>query len=226
MPNAAGSYDVSTGKLPIRRLAGIPMMAALAVAGIGAEVVLAPRPAVAQFVGAGYKFLDAVRKKDGEEVEKVLGATPGMVNTRDVTSGETALHIVTQRRDVTWLAFLLAKGANPNARSDKGMSPLGIAVSLDWADGVETLLSRGARPNDPSGATGETPLIAAVHQRSIELVRLLVSAGADPLRADNSGRNARDYAELQGKDSPVWEAIDTAAKAAAARRKQTYGPSF
>lgn len=207
------------------------MRLAAALRGVGAGLTLAgglalvAAPAAAQFMSAGFKFLEAVKKKDGEEVEKVLGATPNLVNTRDVTTGETALHFVTQRRDLTWLNFLLYKGANPNARTDKGVTPLAIAVSLDWVEGAGLLLGNGARPNDPD-SNGETPLIAAVHQRDVELVKLLISKGADPLRADNSGRNARDYAELMGKSSAVWEAIDTAAKAAAAKRKQSYGPSF
>ncbi|HET9629366.1 MAG TPA: ankyrin repeat domain-containing protein [Novosphingobium sp.] len=209
----------------IGKLLDMGMAGALAGVTVAASLILPAQPAAAQFMGAGYKFLDAVKKKDGEAVEKALGSSPTIINTRDVTTGESALHIVAQRRDLLWLNFLLSKGANPNVRTDKGVSPLGVAVSLDWADGVELLLNRGARPNDPD-ATGETPLIAAVHQRDLEVVRLLIKGGADPLRADNSGRNARDYAELQGKDSTIWAAVDAAAKAAAARRKQSYGPSF
>ena len=202
------------------------MRLARALAGVTVAALVVPAaPAAAQFMGAGFKFLEAVRKKDGEEVEKALGATPGLINTKDVTTGDTPLHIVTQRRDLTWLNFLLFKGANANARNDKGVSPLAVAVSLGWADGAQLLLGSGARPNDPDG-TGETPLIAAVHQRNVELVRLLVKSGADPLRADNSGRSARDYAELMGKDSSIWAELDTAAKASAAKRKQSYGPSF
>lgn len=208
------------GNLRGMRLAGI--LAGMAVVG---AVALPAAPAAAQFMGAGFKFLEAVKKADGEEVEKTLGSTPTLINTRDVTTGETALHIVTARRDLTWLNFLLYKGANPNLRTDKGVSPLALAVSLGWTDGAELLLTKGARPNDPD-ATGETPLISAVHLRSVEMVKLLIKGGADPLRADNSGRNARDYAELMGKDSAVYEAIDSAAKAAAAKRKQSYGPSF
>ena len=204
---------------------GMRLARALAGAAVTSALVLPAVPAAAQFLGAGFKFLEAVRKKDGAEVEKALGAAQNLINTRDLSSGDTPLHIVTQRRDLTWLNFLLAKGANANARNDKGVSPLAVAVGLGWTDGVQLLLAQGVRVNDPDG-TGETPLIAAVHQRNVELVRLLVKAGADPLRADNSGRNARDYAELIGKDSAIWGELDAAAKAAAAKRKQSYGPSF
>ena len=61
----------------------------------GLVTLSAAAPAVAQF-SESYKFLEAVRKKDGEKVTEAL-ADPAqtVVNTRDVTSGETALHIVT-----------------------------------------------------------------------------------------------------------------------------------
>jgi len=212
-------------RLRLGTLGGMRMAAALGLASAALAVTLAPAPAAAQFMSAGYKFLDAVKKADGEEVEKAIGATPTIVNTKDVTTGDTALNLVAQRRDLTWLRFLLAKGANPNLRNDKGVGPLAIAVNLGWTDGVQELVTSGARVNDPDGS-GETPLIAAVHRRNVDLVRLLVKAGADPLRADNSGRSAHDYAELLGKDSPLVAELDTAAKAAAAKRARSYGPSF
>ena len=68
--------------------------------------------AMAQFSDS-YNFLKAVKDRKGEEAEKFL-AEPGsvIINTRDGTTGETALHIVIERRDSTWLSYLLQKGAN------------------------------------------------------------------------------------------------------------------
>ncbi|MBC2670692.1 ankyrin repeat domain-containing protein [Novosphingobium piscinae] len=195
------------------------MAAALAMA------VVLPAPAGAQMMSVGYKFLEAVKKKDGEAVEKALADSATIINTRDVTTGNGALHLVTQRRDFTWLNFLLYKGANANIRNDRGVTPLGIAVSLAWPEGAQLLLDKGARVNDPDD-NGETPLIAAVHQRNIELVRLLLKAGADAGRADNSGRSARDYAALLGAESSITNEIEAAAKAAAKRKQNSYGPSF
>ena len=190
-----------------------------------ALVLALPATASAQMMSAGYKFLEAVRKKDGEAVEKALGESGTIINTRDVTSGDSALHVVAQRRDYTWLNFLLFKGANANIRNDRGVTPLGIAVSLSWPEGAELLLGKGARVNDPDD-NGETPLIAAVHLRNIELVRLLLKSGADTSRADNSGRSARDYAALLGNESTIANEIETAAKDAAKRKQKSYGPSF
>ncbi|QGN56548.1 ankyrin repeat domain-containing protein [Novosphingobium sp. Gsoil 351] len=198
-------------------------MAALALAFGGFSLAL---PAHAQF-STGYKFLEAVRKKDGQEVTDML-ATPGstLVNTKDISTGDSALHIVVARRDLTWVQFLAAKGANVNARNNKGETPLQLASNLGFSEGVELLLKLGARVDEPN-STGETPLIAATHRRDGALARVLLKAGASPSRNDNSGRSALDYATLDGRSNPVLAEIENAAKAAAGKPKgSAYGPKF
>lgn len=183
-------------------------------------------PVQAQF-SEGYKFLEAVRKKEGDKVESALSSGGGatIVNTRDVTSGETALHIVTARRDLTWLTFLASRGANVNARDGQGRTPLQVATNLGWRDGVGLLLTRKANTEVANDA-GETPLISAVHRRDVELTKLLLQAGADPDRSDNSGRSARDYATID-QSSAILAAIKTDAKPDAAKaNKPTYGPAL
>lgn len=188
--------------------------------------LLLPAPALAQF-SESYKFLEAVRKKEGDKVTDALDE-PGstIINTRDVTSGETALHIVTARRDLTWMEFLIGKGANVNARDVRGRTPLVQAVNLNFIEGVELLLAKGARVDETNNA-GETPLITAVHNRNIPLLRALLKAGANPDRADNSGRNARDYALLDGANSATLREIEANAKPKqTGPAKPSYGPSF
>mgnify|MGYP001259497775 CR=1 FL=1 len=190
-------------------------------------VLVAP----AQAQSAGYKFLEAVRKSDGAEVEKMLAnlskGTPGdiLINSKDISTGDTALHIVIARRDLKWVSFMLYRGADVNLKNNKGNTPLWLAISTGFSDAVPELIAKGARVND-AGPAGETPLIAAVHQRNIELVRVLLKAGADPTRADNSGRTAKDYAELSERGSLISNELDAAIKAVKARKAATYGPSF
>ena len=181
-------------------------------------------PAPAQFMSDGYKFLEAVRKKDGNAVTDAL-EQPGstLINTRDVTSGETGLHIVTNRRDLTWMQFLIAKGANVNLRDARGVTPLVAAVTANFIEGVELLVSKGARLDESNNA-GETPIITAVHNRNLALMRILLKAGADPDRADNSGRTARDYARLGG--GVLLTEIEANAKPKGDGRPKTYGPKF
>jgi ankyrin repeat protein len=190
---------------------------------IGLSCIAAP---VQAQMSSSFKFLEAVRKKNGADVEEAL-AVPGstIVNTRDITSGQTALHIVTARRDLTWMTYLIAKGANVNARDGNGVTPLQLASNLGFVEGMQLLVDRKARVDDPNDS-GETPLIAAVHRRDLAMMRILLTAGANPDRADNSGRSARDYARLAANGGPLVNEIDASAKPRGQRTQGSYGPSL
>ena len=198
---------------------------ALLAFALGAGMIAAP--ATAQRFSEGYEFLQAVKDRDGTAATAAL-REPGtqVANARDITSGETALHIVVKRRDATWTKFLLQEGANPNIADKRGITPLQLAASLGFVDGVAALLDGGAQVDAPSN-TGETPLIGAVHRRDASLVRTLLEKGADPDRADNSGRTARDYATLIGGSSAVVAEFERAdAERAGKASGKVYGPSL
>jgi uncharacterized protein len=169
---------------------------------------LAAPAAYAQFSDS-YNFLKAVKDRKGEDAEKYINE-PGsvIINTRDDVTGETALHIVVSRRDSTWLAFLLAKGSNPNISDKKGVSPLMLATQYGWADGASALL-RNKAAVDGTNRSGETALIRAVQLRNAELVRLLLKSGANPDKKDAvSGQSAREYAALDGRSSAILALIE------------------
>lgn len=180
-------------------------------------------PVAAQVFSEGFEFLKAVKDRDGDAVTEALNE-PGstIVNTRDISSGETALHIVTQRRDLVWINFLTQRGANPNIRDKKGVAPLQLAVQLGFVEGVEALIKSSADV-EVTDSSGETPLIAAVHRRDVGLIRLLLANRANPDRADNSGRTARDYARLMGARSAVMAEFD---RADAERKGNVSGPGY
>jgi uncharacterized protein len=195
--------------------------------GAIASALALAAPAAAQFQSEGYKFLEAVKESDGDAATEML-SKPGtqIVNTRDITSGDTGLHIAVARGDALWVRFLLQRGADPNIRNKKGATPLQMATALGFTDGVAALLKSGANL-DIADQTGETPLITAVHARNSALVRLMLEKGADPDRTDNSGRSARDYMTLQaGNDIMRQLFADADAKRTAAGTKKDYGPSF
>lgn len=177
------------------------------IAALAAFALMIPAAASAQFSDS-YNFLKAVRERDGDKATQMLNE-PGstIVNTKDITSGESALHIVTARRDLTWMGFLLQKGANPNARDKDGITPLMLATTLRFVDGAETLLARKARV-DETNNSGETALIRAVQLRDLAMVRLLLKAGANADKQDTiAGQSARDYASGDFRNPQILEAI-------------------
>ena len=196
----------------------------LGIVGTAAAALALATPVAAQRMSEGFEFLKAVKDHNGAKATAALDK-PGstVVNARDVSTGESALHLVVARRDATWLRFLIAKGANPNLVDREGVSPLQIAANLGWNEGVPLLVKAGAQVDLPNSA-GETPLISAVHRRDAELVRALLAAGANPDRNDNSGRSARDYAALLGPQSAIMAELDKAREDRKARAANSYGP--
>jgi ankyrin repeat protein len=171
-------------------------------------VIALAAPAQAQFSDS-YNFLKAVKDRDGAKAQELLNSNAStLIDTRDLSTGERALHIVTRERDRNWLAFLLAKGANPNVKDVRGTTPLQIAANIGFVEGAQLLLLRGAQI-DLVNAQGETPLILAVQRRDIPMVRLLLTEGADPARRDTaSGMSARDYAVRDGRSQAILRLMD------------------
>ena len=175
---------------------------------LGGAVLALSMPAAAQIYSEGFEFLKAVKERDGNVATEML-RKPGtqVVNARDVSNGETGLHIVTRQRNVTWIKFLSQEGANPNIADKNGVTPLILATQLGFIEGVEALIEAGAQV-DVSNNAGETPLISAVHNRNLELMEVLLKAGADPDRTDNSGRSARAYAALYRNEPRVLATLE------------------
>lgn len=173
------------------------------------------QPAVAQFSDS-YNFLKAVEERKGEDVERFInepGSGAVIINTKRDGTGETALHIVTARRDDVWLTYLLAKGANPNVADRRGTTPLMLATQLGFAEGAEKLIKYKASI-DATNRSGETALIRAVQLRNADMVRILMRAGANPDKRDTvAGLSAREYAAQDGRNSAILGIIERGGKA-------------
>ncbi len=196
----------------------------LTAALLSPALLIGAAPAFAQGQSEGYKFLTAVRDAKNNDVLEMLGK-PGsnIINTRDVTSGEGALHIVIKRGDEVYLRFLLQKGADANLRDGKGNTPLLLAVTLGQTGMIPILTAAGANPNLANSA-GETPLIRAVQRRDIGMIRVLLTENADPDQADIiAGMSARDYAKQDGRNPIVSKLLADAPKKV---RKAVSGPKF
>lgn len=171
--------------------------------------VAVANPATAQQQSQSYKFLEAIRKEDGNTVNQMLGE-PGqrLIDVHDRSTGETALHIVAKRGNALYARFLLGKGADANARDPRGNTPLLAAVDANAGSVIDALIAARANVN-LANAAGETPLIHAVQLRNTDLVRTLLAAGANPDQTDNvAGLSARDYAARDGRSPAIVKLIE------------------
>lgn len=185
-----------------------------------AVLAVAATPAAAQF-SDGYKFIKAVKDKDGAAAEKILNQ-PGttLVNVRDNATGDMAIHIVVKRRDISWLGYLLQREANPNVRDGEGATPLLLAATSGFDEAVKVLTDIRVQVDLPN-RLGETPLLKAVQLRNSNIARMLLDAGANPDATDNSGNSPRSVALADTRGGPITRLLKDAPARKAA---PTQGP--
>lgn len=96
-------------------------------------------------------------------------------------NGTTPMHWVAYRDDAARVAEMLRRGAKASAADSNGMVPLHAAAERGALGTAKALLDAGADPN-AANRLGMTPLMYASipHGANPEMIRLLVSRGADP----------------------------------------------
>ena len=172
------------------------------------------------------QFLEAVKKGDRAEVDRMLDADPSLASARD-ESGTSAVLLAHYYGKADVAAALLSRAPDldvfeaatagdakrvtelveadrplANAVAHDGYSPLGLASFFKRRDVVKVLLDRGAKPSVPSRDQGFTPLHSAVATDAgdaiHEIVRLLLEAGADPNAKSREGGTPLHSAAFTG----------------------------
>ena len=113
--------------------------------------------------GSGAKDQAALRRQhdaDGCAAAARLIRAGADVRVRSGPERQTALHMAARRGNVALAALLLDQGAEIDARTTLGETPLRRAVNLDQVAFAAFLVGRGADPSLPD-RKGVTPLAAA-----------------------------------------------------------------
>ena len=180
---------------------------------IALSLAASPAPTFAQGLGLnasdGEAFLKAIKEDDANKAVELAGQ-PGarVVNYRGY-GGETPLNLVTRKRELDWVGFLLTRGADPNIADGKGDIPLTIAAEIGFEEAAAQLIRRGAKI-DGVNRRGETALAVAVQQRQPRMVELLLKAGANPDKGDHvTGYTPRDYAKRDTRNPQLLKLIET-----------------
>lgn len=188
-------------------------------------LALAPAVATAQGMGLnasdGEAFLNAIKDGDSNKALELVNQPGSRVANYRGYNGDTALHMVTRKRELDWVGFLLSRGADPNIGDSNGDTPIMIAASIGFEEAATQMLRRGARV-DATNRRGETALTVAVQQRQPRVVELLLLAGANPDKADHvTGYSPRDYAKRDTRNPQLLKLIETIKPAA---KKAVSGP--
>lgn len=134
----------------------------------------------------------AVMTYKSVEMTKLLLRHDANPNARD-NEDETLLHFVarvddTAKNPVAVIKLLLKSGAEIDAISTSGKTPLYLAIVARNTDAAEFLLNQGANPNI-GDSKGETPLYWALRKGLKDTAKLLILRGADSADIVNAFNN-------------------------------------
>lgn len=141
------------------------------------------------------QFERAVAVEDLEKVRTMLKAGFDL-NRQAAKFDDPLIHRLMRQLQATprtqeLVAALTAAGADVNAANRFGVTPLMYAV-LAGPGQVNILLAAGAKAN-AADDNGRTPLMLAAYDGKLDVVKLLVQAGADVNARDAKGQSALDY---------------------------------
>jgi ankyrin repeat protein len=169
-----------------------------------AQVTTEAQQTRVQLMDSGYYFSDAesfakaffvaASRDDTNSLQLLLkvGADAGVVTNKTAVLSE-ALGWAAKARKTEAVKFLIAKGAEVDARDQRGETALMCASRIGSAETVKVLIDGGAKPNETT-KDGKSPLIYAAEANRYEPIKVLLENGADASIKDGAGNTALEYA--------------------------------
>lgn len=116
--------------------------------------------------------------------------------------GSTPLYDAARKGNMEILYLLIERGADVNAISH-GETPLLKVVAMNNLKFAKALIAKGAKVNIADEHLGNTPLHYAVMKKNPEMIKLLLSSGADMYAENNKGDTPARYILASRSLEPV-----------------------
>ncbi len=168
-----------------------------------------PPPSAQKPPAAEVSIHQAAMEGDLATVKRLLEQNPALLEARDDAENVTPLAYAAGFGRMDVLEFLVARGANVNARDPRGLSALHLTVYTGQLEALRFLLDKGTdvRARGPSGMG---PLHWAARARA-EIVTLLLGRGADVGGRDDYGNTALVLAIREGAEANVRLLVEAGA---------------
>ncbi len=122
------------------------------------------------------------------EIERLVAAGANR-EARD-GNGRTPLHVAAYRKQYEAARVLMKRGANPNALDAQRYDIVTIAAVADDVPMLKVALEGGTSAKNVTSPYNGTALIAAAHLGHVEVVKVLIAAGAPLEHVNNLGWTA------------------------------------
>lgn len=141
----------------------------------------------------GYPPLIVAASNGRLDIVRFLVERGADVNEQDKKRRTTPLIAAAAAGNSEIIKFLLKRGAKINGKGDYAVSPFAAAVLGGHNEAAKVLAEAGADPDAP--VLGETPLMIAVSNGSVELVKTILAASPDTNRRSENNETALDIAK-------------------------------
>lgn len=179
------------------------------------KILLAAKADISAVDNNGFSALHYAAQDGHLDIVKILLDAKADVSTRSELGGYTPLMSAAQNGHHEVVKALIKANADFSVYNDEGITPLHLAVFKGHKEVVKTLieakidLSKGTKQK--GNMEGATALMFAANLGKIEIVKLLIAAGANIDDKDKAGMTAFNYAA--GGDQPEVVKILKEAKA-------------
>ena len=148
---------------------------------------------------------EAAERGDTDSIDSLLREQMGILDATCGRTAWTALHAAADRGRLESLRHLLGMRADPNLRTASGATALSLASRSGHLDCVQALLQVGAEPTEATGKNATTALHGAMRLDRTEVVRTLITQGADPDQKTVAGVTARDLGGVEPLEQYSWQ---------------------
>lgn len=173
------------------------ILIAAACSAVASHAQVAPSPAEK----AAYKGLHAAAARGEAQLIKTLIAKGEKPDVRDGYA-RTPLHVAAYGGHHEAMRALVAAGANPNALERDRYDIVTIAAVANDVATLKVALELGCSAKNITSRYDGTALIAAAHLGHVEVVRMLIGAGAPLDHVNNLGWTALIESIVLGNGGP------------------------